>query len=97
MKKVVYNRLIDFIKKHNSLFSHQYGFRSQHSTSLALIPLIDEISSSADNKEYCAGTFLDLSKAFDTVNLAVQKGTFLVANLSVLKIGKKGFARFYTY
>ena len=42
--KVVYNRLIDFIEKHNILFSHQYGFRSQHSTSLALIQLIDETS-----------------------------------------------------
>ena len=94
MKKVVYNRLIDFIKKHKSLFVHQYGFRSQHSTRLALIQLINEISSSADNKEYCAGIFLDLSKAFDTVNLAVQKGTFLEANLRVLKIGKKGFATF---
>ena len=43
-EKVVYNRLIDFIEKHNILFSHQYGFRSQHSTSLALIQLIDETS-----------------------------------------------------
>ena len=33
--------------------------------------LIDEISSSVDNKEYCAGIFLDLSKAFDTVNHAI--------------------------
>ena len=33
--------------------------------------LIDEISSSVDNKEHCAGIFLDLSKAFDTVNHAI--------------------------
>ena len=33
--------------------------------------LIDEISSSVDNKEHCAGIFLDLSKAFDTVNAAI--------------------------
>ena len=70
-EKVVYNRLIDVIEKHNILFSHQYGFRSQHSTSLALVQLIDEISSSVDNKEYCAGIFLDLPKAFHTVNHAI--------------------------
>ena len=40
-------------------------------TSLAFLQLIDEISSSVDNKEYCAGIFLDLSKAFDTVNHAI--------------------------
>ena len=33
--------------------------------------LIDEISSSIDNKEYCAGIFLELSKTFDTVNHAI--------------------------
>ena len=38
------------------------------STNLALLHLINQISSSIDNKELCVGIFLDLSKAFDTVN-----------------------------
>ena len=66
-QNVVYNRLIDFIEKQIILFSHKYGFRSQHFTSLALIQLIDEILSN-EKKEYCTGIFLHLSKAFDTVN-----------------------------
>ena len=70
-EKVVYNRLIDFIQKRNILFSHQHRFRSQHSKRLALIQLIDEISSSVRNKKYCAGIFLDSSEAFDTVNHAI--------------------------
>ena len=68
LEKVMYDKMIDFINKHNILFENQYGFRSQHSTSLALIRLIDQISSSIDSKKFCAGIFLDLSKAFDTVN-----------------------------
>ena len=67
----MYDRMIDFINKHNILFENQYGFRSQHSTSLALIRLIDQISSSIDSKKFCAEIFLDLSKAFDTVNHAI--------------------------
>ena len=67
-EKVMYGRMIDFINKHNILFDNQYGFRSQHSTSLALMCLIDQISSCIDSKKFCAGIFLDLSKAFDTVN-----------------------------
>ena len=70
-EKVMYDRMIDFINKHNILFDNQYGFRSQHFTSLALIRLIDQISSSIDSKKFCAGIFLDLSKAFDRVNHAI--------------------------
>ena len=60
--------MTNFISKHNILFQHQYGFRSQHSTIHALLHLINQISSSIDNKKVTVGIFLDLSKAFDTVN-----------------------------
>ena len=47
---------------------HQYGFRKNHSTCLAMLHLIDNITSSLDRKELVMGIFLDLSKAFDTVD-----------------------------
>ena len=50
------------------LYEFQYGFRANHSTNLAIMQLIDQITSSVDKREVCAGIFLDLSKAFDTVN-----------------------------
>ena len=40
----------------------------EHSTSLALVDLYDKISLALDRKEIAAGVFIDLSKAFDTVN-----------------------------
>lgn len=46
----------------------QFGFRKQYSTSLALTHLINQISSSADEGKITAGVFLDLSKAFDTID-----------------------------
>jgi retron-type reverse transcriptase len=50
------------------LTDNQYGFRKNHSTSLALIDLYDKISAAIDRKAIAVGIFLDLSKAFDTVN-----------------------------
>jgi hypothetical protein len=50
------------------LFKNQYGFRKDHSTSLALHNLFDNITKAIDQKEYTIGVFIDLSKAFDMVN-----------------------------
>ena len=44
-----------------------YGFRNNYSTAHALIQLYDKISNALDNK-VTLGVFIDLSKAFDTVN-----------------------------
>ena len=50
------------------LFQSQYGFRKKHSTNLATIELMTKILQAIDNNEYTIGVFLDLAKAFDTVN-----------------------------
>ena len=50
------------------LCDNQFGFRKNHSTSLALIDLCEKISLALDRNEYAVGVFLDLSKAFDTVD-----------------------------
>ena len=68
LERLVYNRLLDFINKHELLSDSQYGFRQKISTSMALIDLVDQISMSMENKKYTIGIFLDLAKAFDTVN-----------------------------
>ena len=70
LEKVVYKRLYNFLIKYNNiiLFDNQYGFRKNHSTALALLHLYDILANAIDNKEYTMGVFIDLSKAFDTVN-----------------------------
>ena len=45
-----------------------HGFRSNRSTSLALLELIEEITTSLDNKKATVGVFIDLKKAFDTID-----------------------------
>ena len=68
LERLMYNRLLSFINKHNLLYKLQFGFREKHGTDTALIILIDKIMSAINEDEIVLGVFLDLSKAFDTVN-----------------------------
>ena len=68
LERLIYNRLLDFIDKHGILSQSQYGFRKNISTAMALVELIDKISSSIEKNEYTIGIFIDLAKAFDTGN-----------------------------
>ena len=64
----MYKRLIKFIEKTKLLTHSQYGFRENRSTEHAVIELVDKVSKAIDKGEYTIGIFLDLSKAFDTIN-----------------------------
>ena len=58
---------MNYLNKYKILSDNQFGFRKNHSTQLALTLLYDKISSAIDNM-ITVGIFIDLSKAFDTVN-----------------------------
>ena len=68
IKKLIYKQMMSFIKTHSILFIYQYGFREDYSTTLALIDIVDKIKQNLDNNEYAIGIFIDIKKAFDTVN-----------------------------
>ena len=68
LEKLVYNRLIDYLSKYKIFSDNQFGFRKHHSTEYALALLYDKIFSAIDSNEVTVGIFIDLSKAFDTLN-----------------------------
>ena len=68
LEKIMYKRVMKYLDMHSMLFQSQYGFRKKHSTNLATIELVTKILQAIDNSEYTIGVFLDLAKAFDTVN-----------------------------
>ncbi len=68
LEKLTYSRLYKFLTKYDILFQYQFGFRQQHSTVMALIEIVDRIRTTADAGSAVAGLYVDLSKAFDTVD-----------------------------
>lgn len=67
-ERVMHTQLTTFFTKNNLFYKNQYGFRESHSTELAAVELTDRIINSMDKKETPLAIFLDLSKAFDTIN-----------------------------
>lgn len=68
LEKLFVARLDSFVEKHKLLIDCQYGFRDSRSTSMALMELMDELSSAIDEKKFAVGVFIDLKKAFDTTD-----------------------------
>ena len=68
LEKIMYNRLYDYLTEHKILYKKQFGFQQKHSTEHALLELINEISDSFEKDKFTIGVFIDLSKAFDTVD-----------------------------
>ena len=68
MEKLLHKRLYDFLEKNNILFKNQFGFRKNNSSIFALLQITEKIRESIDKGKYGCGIFIDLRKAFDTVN-----------------------------
>ena len=67
-ERVMYNRIEQFIDEHNLIYKYQFGFRKKYSTNHALLSIVEQINSNLDKKNFACGIFVDLQKAFDTVD-----------------------------
>ena len=70
-EKIIYNRLYSFFISKGILREEQFGFRKGHSTAHALHQSVDSINKSLDNGRHVLGIFIDLSKAFDTLDHSI--------------------------
>ncbi|KAL4120060.1 hypothetical protein QTP88_012803 [Uroleucon formosanum] len=67
LEKILLKRVSVITNENKNLPNFRFGFRASHSTTHQLHRLADTISTALETKKYCAGVFLDVAKAFDTV------------------------------
>ena len=67
-ERIIYDQAFAYVTEHNLISSHQSGFRRLHSTVTALLEATDNWAFNIDSGNVNAVVFLDLKKAFDTVD-----------------------------
>ena len=68
IEKLMHMRLYSFLEQQKSIFPSQFGFQKNKSTMHSLIEIVEKIKYCIEEKKYGCGIFIDLKKAFDTVN-----------------------------
>ena len=68
LKLIMYNRLYEYSMNNNLLHENQFGFHINNSTEHAILQFTRDIAQTFDNGKFVLGVFIDLSKAFDTVD-----------------------------
>ena len=71
LEKLVYKRVYNFLTDCNQIYQSQYGFRSNHSCEQAVSELLGAVLKGHEKNETIAAIFLDLSKAFDTLDHSI--------------------------
>ena len=91
-EKIVFNQLYDYFHENQLFYSSQYGFPKLHSTELAALELSDRILKDVDERNISLAIFIDLSKAFDTLDHQI-----LLKKLNFYGIGGPALDCFFSY
>ena len=68
LEKILFCRMYKFLEKNEILYESQFGFRSRHSCEHAIAELFGRLLQAKEQGQHSAAVFLDLLKAFDTLN-----------------------------
>ena len=70
-EKIIYTRILSFLNRFKILSQNQFGFTEGRSTTLAIFNFLSDLMVTFNSKKYTVALFLDLRKAFDSVNLDI--------------------------
>ena len=83
IEKNIFNQLFIFFQSNNLFYNSQYGFRKKHLTEFAALELIDIIKKELDAKHDPFAVFLDMSKAFDTIDHTILLKNYLITAFNI--------------
>ena len=70
-ERIIYNTLFSLLDKFKILSSHQFGFTKSCATNHATVVLTDFVTHKLDNHQSACALYLDVSKAFDSIDLNI--------------------------
>ena len=88
----MHNCLYKYRTNNDTFYKSQFVFREDYSTERAIVQLVDQIRNSFRSNQYTLGVFIDLFKAFDTVNHKT-----LISQLEIYGIRVKTLLWFRSY
>src|SRR6267154_660882 len=71
LEKLMHTRMMSYLDKFEVLYDYQFGFRKNYSTSFAVIDVVNMIHNELHEGNYVMCIFMDLQKAFDTINFQI--------------------------
>lgn len=92
LEKVIAEQLIEHLESNQLLHSQQFGFRQKYSTETANCYLLENIKGPLDKGHVVGAVFLDLKKAFDTVD-----HSFLLSKLQKMQMSQSALKWFKSY
>ena len=85
-EKCVYKRVYSFLEKNNLIFKRKFGFRSGYSSNHTIVNLVESIKKYIDNDNCVCSVFINLEKAFDTVDHQILLQNFTIVVFEIYLI-----------
>ena len=69
LEKLIHRRLVEHMSNNNIIHPNQFGFQKNKSTYMPILILQDTVTKAFEEGDHILGLYLDLKKAFDTVDV----------------------------
>ena len=87
LEHIMYNSLFKYYSENSILYEKQFGFTASHSTEHAILLLVNQLYQLFGKSKFTLGNFIDLGKAFDTVDRKILTKKLELYGIKGCKLG----------